>query len=235
MRKRGSLYRRAAAIMLVLAMLFGMTGCRLFRKSKAEQAVEYMNAKYDDEFTFKSYASGDSRSYVFLSSKKFPDANIQANCSRKKDGTCYDFIDNYVYCKYEDQTREFLQKFFEEVFECEVKVDCNLNGSGTGLNKNFTNETTFDELVHDSQYSISGLIMVSDKFNITDKDEIINRVKSHINKENIVITCSIIFPRNRSEFNLQIDDYNKTFKLPRLRISMSNYNEYINIDWFNAN
>ena len=188
MRKRGSLCRRAAAIMLVLAMLFGMTGCRLFRKSKAEQAVEYMNAKYDDEFTFKSYASGDSRSYVFLSSKKFPDANIQVNGDKQKDGS-YQFWDNYLYCKYENQTRDFFKKFLEEVFQCEVYVDYDL-GYGLIPKDDLNSETTFDEFIHSTTYGIVFTALVSDKCKFK-KDDIESRLKNAIIGENINITLMI--------------------------------------------
>ncbi len=228
MRKRGSLYRRLAAIMLVLAMLFGMTGCRLFRKSKAEQAVEYMNAKYDDEFTFKSYASGDSRSYVFLSSKKFPNANIQANCSRKKDGTCYDFIDNYVYCKYEDQTREFLQDFFEDVFECEVKVKYDI---GTDFNKDLTNGTTFDEFIHNSKVGI--IVMVSNKCILSDK-EIEACLKDEILKEGLILRLTCEFPSQDLQFEKGVVvDSNGIEEIKIFMAWMKNKNEFSTYEWRN--
>lgn len=152
--------KRLLSISLVLILLLGVAGC-MFRKSKAEAAIEYMENKYDDTFTFTHYMAGDPKSYVILKSEKFPDANVQVNGYSLKDGE-YEFWDNYVYCKYEDETRDFLENFFECVFECEVKINYDI-GYGYISKDDLTDNTTFDEFIHSTTYGIVFTVLVSDK------------------------------------------------------------------------
>ena len=187
--KKITLLKRIVLICLVLLFVMPITGCKK-QPSKAEQAVAYMNAKYDDEFTFKYYAAGDSKSVAAVQSQKFPNAQeIQVRGNRRDDGT-YEFWDNYVYFKYEEETKTFYKDFFEEVFQCEVTIRYSLRGIGNGLYKDFTNEMTFEEFIHNHKVFIE-LSVSDEKFCCKDKAEIENLIKSAIIDNNLILSTNL--------------------------------------------
>lgn len=235
MRKTFIIAKRLLSILLIFILMLGTVGC-MFKQSqsKAEAAIEYMEEKYDDKFTFDGYPVGDSSSIVFLKSEKFPDANVQVNGNKLENGE-YEFWDNYVDCKYENQTREFLKDFFESIFNCEVKV-FPLEGMGVRLSNHFDDETTLDEFIHSPYNSLGDCVMVSSTFKIEDEDteQILNKLKDRISEENIIIGCLIYFCPSQEEFDLGLKNgAAKLLKMSQLYISMSDYNEYLNIIWRN--
>ena len=211
--KKTTLLKRIVLICLVLLFVMPITGCKK-QPSKADQAVAYMNAKYDDEFTFKYYPVGDSRSYAFLSSKKFPDANVQVAGEKRDDGT-YKFWDNYVYFKYEEETKTFYKDFFEEVFQCEIEVEYRLQySSGTNLRKDFTDEMTFNEFIHNHDVSFYKVLVLDEKYRYKDKSEIENLVKSAIVDNNLILSA-----------NIYIDGHGT------LDIAMIEHEEFVIFEW----
>lgn len=136
-----------------------------------------------------------------------------------------------MYCKYEDKTREFLQDFFEDVFECEIKVQY---GIGGGIPKNdFDDKTTFEKYLHDSQNCIGSNIMVSNKFNLTSEKQIEDRLKNLANQNNVLISCGIYFAESDSNFEKGFDDLANFSDLPQVHLMMKNHNEYVYVDWRN--
>jgi len=125
--------RKTSAIILVITILMGVSGCmnnnynKPKRISIQEHMLNYIQARYpDDIFTYIALhggGAGITERQILVKSEKFPERNILVTYNNI-DGKEI-FGDNYIYLLYEDQTREFIDEILSGVFADEYRLSYN--------------------------------------------------------------------------------------------------------------
>lgn len=123
------------------------------RNSTVDKMVAYMNDKYDDHFEYSAPFGGGpgaTSKQIIVSSEKYPEARVWVQYY-EQDGK-ETFTDNYVSYKYEEQTRDLLEKLLTEAFHGSATLFYKVGSKGT-VNQ-FTEQTTFEEYISDIKAKI---------------------------------------------------------------------------------
>jgi len=200
-------------------------------ESTVDKMVDYMNTKYSDHFEYYAPFGGGpglTSNEIIVKSEKFPDAEIVV-AYYVQDGEDV-FIDQYIDYKYEQQTRELLQKLLEEAFECDVFLSFGVGG--TGAKNNFTDTTTFKEYISSKEsYLGFNAIVLKDAKDI-DSDIIESRLLAALTEHDIVIGGSVYFANDEATFKPLEELASKDRRsLKCLDFSISNSQKFDYCEW----
>lgn len=120
--------------LVLLAVMMGVTGCMINRTSFQEEAVSYMEEKYDESFTWIDPVDGQlgsSRKRGYVSSSNFPGEKILVEGDRGEKET---FRDNYVAYLQNAEACQELQTIASAVDE-NWKAFCSPEEIGLSLGK----------------------------------------------------------------------------------------------------
>ncbi len=114
------------------------------KKFSLEECEQYLNNKYDGNFTFSRAADESqptaSLMKVYYRSDKYPDSEVYVVA--EKNGDTISYSDNYIAVKYEDDTRTLYTKAAEEVYgKCRVLYEI----SPAVLDDSFSDSTAVSE------------------------------------------------------------------------------------------
>lgn len=238
--KNKKILKSAVLMLLILLLLFGTVGCKK-QPSTVDKMLAYMHEKYDDNFTYVDSFDGGldkETKWIMVKSEKHPDWDVRVYYSAW--GGDEKITDNYICCKYKKQAYEKFENMLESVFECDVKIDpmfsvTERKDAKTGKRSDFNSSTTFEEFINSPYVRIYGNAMISPEFELKDKNNLENKLKTFIEKENLIINSFIIFPKNSYLFEQGFDLKAYEQKgIEQLHIIMYEHNEYEKIEWSNV-
>ncbi len=223
-----NLISKAILLCISAILMTGVTGC-MSNESYVDKMVAYMNEKYDDTFEYSApYGGGPgaTSTQIVVKSEKYPDAQIWVEYYTE-DGKDI-FADNYVSYKYEEQTRDVLQKLLTDVFQSDVKLRYTVGTKGV-LN-NFTDNTTFDEYASDSASRIGFRAFIFDTGSATSNAE--SKLKEALEESGYVLSGLVFITDDKAAFE-------KAFSLPakelsniaQMQISMDAPHSFLMYEW----
>lgn len=173
--------KKISILILGLILMMGVSGCMNnseIKKTSTNELVNYMNEKYDDEFSFKAPfggGAGANTKQIIVCSQRYPEYDIWVEHSY--DDNSYN--DNYTDYRFKDKYEKTLSKDLSNILNCETKVKREIATSGSYTQ--FANDITFDEYMNtEEQFSdFTAVIMISDS---VDKEVIENKLSLVFNK-----------------------------------------------------
>lgn len=152
---------------LILPALFalGVSGCRTEKgeeqsKMKGQEHIlEYMENKYDQEFTYKGYQS-NNREYVEILAEcsELPGDSILVYASRGENGE-WTYKDNYMAYYYHDEVEASVRKILQKIYGEDVKVSVHIQN--TALSDEITPESTIEEFTGFADNGLTTYIAVN--------------------------------------------------------------------------
>lgn len=226
MRKNFIIAKQLLSILLAFVLLLGATGC-MFKESKEEQAIEYMNNKYDDTFTFDGYAGGDSSFLLLMKCNKFPDETIYVTPNKDENGN-YVFSDNYLFLKYKKEATEEIQNMLEYVFNCDVKLTL------SGGDGNLSGETSFEDFISSYQSGIFVSAIVSNDYGEINKNTIESRLKDGFKNHHMIFSAIISFAETEEQFEKRGTLPNSAYAdIPYITFTMKETGKFEFLAWRN--
>ena len=129
--------KKAAAWFMLLACVIGVTGCMMNRPSFQEEALSYLQEKYNENFQWIEPAGGhfgSSRKSGYVSSSSLPGEKILVTGER---GNLETFKDNYMAHLLNDEASSKLQEIASSV-DAQWRVFCKPKEVGLSIGKNTT-------------------------------------------------------------------------------------------------
>lgn len=200
---------------LSLAMLVGssMYGCFFNAEdnSRSDRMVEYINDKYDDEFTFESVYGGHVGSdnhKIIVSSEKFPGEEIIVFCDASGDEEVYS--DNYLGIKFEEQTAELISDTLSEAFGEDPFIY--YFPSDYSMTSGASDDTSFEEYISSPSSGIDFIAIVNCKADEFSEDEVVGKVQNCLKDAGICATGTMFFDTQGTDIsNLNGDDYYENY------------------------
>ena len=182
-------------------------------KSAHDKMLNYMNEKYDDEFTYKSPFGGSvgiDAWQIIVSSKKYPNADVWVEYLIE-DGK-EEFYDNYIDYKYEEQTREYLQKLLKESFGEEIRLVYNVGSGGT--RNMYDAKITFEEYIKGRDNPICFSADINTELYDLNQEKIISEItNAFIVENNMRVVGKLYFQKNETSlFFITNEDGIETYK-----------------------
>lgn len=192
--------KKISILILSVILMMGVSGCMNnsdIKKTSSNELVDYMNEKYDDEFSFKAPfggGAGASSKQIIVSSKKYPEYDIWVEYSYDDDS----YNDNYTDYRFIDEYEKVLSKDISNLLNCETKVKREIATSGSYTE--FANDITFDEYMNtEKQFSdFTAVIMISDS---VDKKIIEDKLSLVFNKYASGFYGNIYFVDNNEDLD----------------------------------
>lgn len=194
-----------------------------------EQMIEYMEEKYDDEFEYyDSFGGSATRKNCLLISEKYPDDHITASFSLEDGQIVY--RDNYTHCRYREDTEKYLKDMLEKHFGVDVIIS--YSPTSTGTVNNFTYATSFEEFVMSVESVLDCKVVVSEKFEITDKSKILSEIEGMISESGLKLDLDIYFAKDENTFKSYDDmTLKESDSLERIVIFMNRNKEIYTSEW----
>jgi len=218
-------------LLLIAAIL--LTGC-IRPKNAVKKMIEYLTGRYDDTFTYYAPFGGNISStstQAIFTCEKLPGAKIWAMCWME--GEEYRFHDNYVWYKYESQTKDLFEEITASAFGCEALVDYSIMDMIS--NDSFTNETTFEEFMASPNSFHTILAVVSYDRPEMSREQIEANLKREIDMHGVVTSGRIYFADSPDNFVSFIDlTWEDMDTLLCAEFRMSGLGQYEKFDWSNV-
>lgn len=170
------------------------------RNSTVDKMVAYMNEKYDDHFEYSAPFGGEpgaTSKQIIVSSEQYPEARIWVQYY-ERDGREV-FTDNYISYKYEEQTRNLLEKLLADAFHGKVALFYKVGSKGT-VNQS-AEQTTFEEFISDSKAKIGFQACVLLETSESDTSQLKKEWEEAIKPSGLVAFGTIYFTDNVETFN----------------------------------
>jgi len=167
-------------------------------KSAYDKMLNYMNKKYDDEFTFKSPfggGAGADTKQMIVSSKKYPEYDIWVEYSYEDET----FNDNYIDWKYKTMLEEYLKGGLENKLNATVNVKCEVSTSGSYASYN--GDVAFEEYLNEEKQK-NAFSAVVKNVNIDDKNKLEEQITEIFNEPKSGFFGTIYFVEDNVDFDL---------------------------------
>lgn len=221
------------AYILVLALSFS-NGSINSLSNMEENAVNYMNKTYKDTFTFISHADDMNRPEtevvpyheVYVSSKKYPDKIISVYCDKDSETILFD---GYLEVKYEDETRQLIQKCVDKISNQNYlfyELD-----QMNGFSKETKNFATYRSSAESDIY-FEAVIQVDDNYN---KADIVHNLEIALSDAHLCCQGKI-YVNSKINFDIINDDTFTKYRGSQfydnmLTFEMDNPEGFAVIDW----
>lgn len=210
--------KKISILILSVILMMGVSGCMNNSENKkisSNELVDYMNEKYDDEFSFKTPfggGAGVSTKQIIVSSKKYPEYDIWVEYSYEDNS----YNDNYIDYKYKTSLEKYLQECFENAFETDADVKCEISTSGSYVI--FDADISFEEYLNEVKQK-NAFSAVVKNVKTEDKDKTEKQLAEIFNKLKSGFFGTIYFVENNMEVTsfLEKNIYEKN-EYPNVRI-----------------
>ena len=182
------------------------------KKSKftTDEILQYMEQKYDENFTYVKPKDADQPGAyslsVFLKNEKYPERLILAECRLTEVNGEKSFSDNYCSIMYEDQTRELFTQISKSVFpdsKTRYIVEKNISTSNT--------EGTvdpFEKFLSSESSCLSFTVLVEPGHGSDKKEQELRSLCDLLIQKKIVCSVKIVFSDDTEQFEtFSCDEY----------------------------
>lgn len=202
--------RKTLSLFLCVVMLLGvMCGCKNNPNFTVDEILEYMNEKYDEEFTYIRPADlyePESDSFeIFVASDKYPDDMIYAKCLLNTETGEKRFLDNYVSYIYEDEVRDLLTELTQEVYtDAKVRYVPIYKTASTHSSEGIP---TLEQYLSRTYSSISYMILLPNEHDETLYKEEMNALIEKLKEKKVVCSITIAYSNDRTQYDSFVTDY----------------------------
>jgi len=200
--------RKTLSLFLCVVMLLGvMCGCKNNPNFTVDEILEYMNEKYDEEFTYirpaDIYQPTSDSFEIFVASDKYPDDMIYAKCLLNTETGEKRFCDNYVSYIYEDEVRDLLTELTQEVYpDAKIRYAA-LYGTSSDSGQDVP---SLEQYLSRTSSSIDYMILLPDEHDETLYKEEMNALIENLKKKKVVCSIIIAYSKNRADYDSFITD-----------------------------
>lgn len=200
--------RKTLSLFLCAVMLLGvMCGCKNNPNFTVDEILEYMNEKYDEEFTYirpaDIYQPTSDSFEIFVASDKYPDDMIYAKCLLNTETGEKRFCDNYVLYIYEDEVRDLLTELTQEVY-ADAKVRyAPIYAAATDSSKRIP---SLEQYLSRSSSSIDYMILLPDEHDETLYKEELNALCMALKEKKVVCDITIAYSNDRAHYDSFVTD-----------------------------
>ena len=201
--------RKTLSLFLCVVMLLGvMCGCKNNPKFTVDEILEYMNEKYDEEFTYirpaDVYQPTKESFEIFMASDKYPDEEIFAKCIYNSETGEKRFLDNYVSYIYEDEVRDLLTELTQEVYaDAKVRYVPLYWTASTNSDEDIP---TLEQYLSRTYSSISYMILLPDEHDVTLYKEEMNALIEKLEEKKVVCSITIAYSNDRTQYDSFVTD-----------------------------
>jgi len=227
------IWRMLAFLATATLLITALSGCGNSKRPKnaVKEMIKYLSAKYGDSFEYYAPFGGTPSStttQALFSCEGLPGAQIWAMCYMEEGE--YKFRDDYLWHKYEPQTRALFEEIANAAFGCETTVDYSI---GTKCyNEAFTGETTFEEFIATPHAYHFFIAVVSNERADLSKEGMEANIKRAIDARHAVTDGRIFFADSPDSFQryfeLSLDEKDKML---RAEFTMSGLSVYDSFEW----
>lgn len=142
-----------------------------------DKALNYLNSKYDDTFTSKSYSSSNwayEYASITFNSEKYPDFVVEVRAYKNDDGT-YSYQDNYFKCFMHDEAVVFFESMVNDVEPLTVKV----RFPGTIWSDELNKAVSFNEWVSNGNCTVDVFFITRQELADEDKDTVVHNIANN--------------------------------------------------------
>jgi hypothetical protein len=168
------------------------------KQSSADKMMEYINSKYDDHFTYKARSGvGTGIPEILVNSEKYPEADIWVQVLNKEGKDI--FTDNYVYYKYEAQTRALIAETIKNALDSEVRTNYSIE---TKCPRNtFGEQTTLEEFASSEDVHLTFIATVAPGYVIQDEDALAQIITDIFQGKINITRGMVFFARDEGEYD----------------------------------
>jgi len=201
--------RKTLSLFLCTVMLLGvMCGCKNNPKFTVDEILEYMNEKYDEEFTYirpaDVYQPTSDSFEIFVASDKYPDDMIYAKCLLNTETGEKRFCDNYVSYIYEDEVRNLLTELTQEVYtDAKVRYVPLYGAASSDSNEDIP---TLEQYLSRTSSSIEYMIMLPDEHDETLYKEELNALREKLEENKVVCMINILYSNDHEQYDSFVTD-----------------------------
>jgi len=207
--------RKTLSLFLCVVMLLGvMCGCKNNANFTVDEILEYMNEKYDEEFTYIRPADlyePESDSFeIFVASDKYPDDMIYAKCLLNTETGEKWFCDNYVSYIYEDEVRTLVTELTHEVYaDAKVRYVPLYGAASSDSNEEIP---TLEQYLSRTSSSIDYMIMLPDEYDETLYKEEMNALIEKLEEKKIVCGVTVVYSNDRTQYDSFVTNERPNFE-----------------------
>ena len=197
-------------LLVFIMLIVGVSGCMFNKKdSFQQQAQDYLSEKYGEQFTYLdtygSYSGTDVHE-IYFSSQKYSNAEITVQCV--KNGSEYEFTDNYLSIRFAQRTDELLRSIIDDLFGSNYFYLRKI--SRYGSSEKVTDFSDFSQYIADPSSDIVLTAIVSCEVNDTEAME--RRIMDALQRSGIRCKGTIYFDPLRTDFSdLSEANYEKEY------------------------
>jgi len=160
-----------------------------------DQALNYMNEKYGEEFTFVSVTGatmGGNTSKMIVSCESLQDAEIIVSCTKNDDGS-YTFRDNYMAHYYKSDLISAVESVVNEVYG---KGKIFYTVSNDVLPDQYDINTQFETYTSEQESMIDLIIVLDESSKIETKDVDLEEFRRLLYKRGLIISGRLYYSIN---------------------------------------
>ena len=222
--------KKISILILSVILMMGVSGCMNssdIKKTSSNELVDYMNEKYDDEFSFKAPfggGAGANSKQILVSSTKYPEYDIWVEKSMLNS----EYNDNYTDYKLKSEVESIFTKQIEEQFNSSAIVIRNIQTSGAYAK--YDRSTTIMEYLNTPAQNIGFSAVIADS-DYSKHEHVEKKLTQIFEKYNSNVYGSVYFVDNEED----IDDFFKKElteqqKYPYVKVNKMNSN-VVEFDW----
>ena len=206
--------RKTLSLFLCVVMFLGvMCGCKNNPKFTVDEILEYMNEKYDEEFTYirpaDVYQPTSDSFEIFVASDKYPDDMIYAKCLLNTETGEKRFCDNYVSYIYEDEVRDLLTELTQEVYpDAKIRYTA-LYGTSSDSGQDVP---SLEQYLSRTSSSIDYMIMLPDEYDETLYKEEMNALIEKLEEKKIVCGVTVVYSNDRTQYDSFVTNERPNFE-----------------------
>lgn len=212
--KMKGIFKRITLAILPILVLIAFTSCSLENQFSPEGVIEYLNSKYDTEFTYLETVGDGELTYrknvsAYVTHLDHEDRQVFVVAELTQDGVKYS--DSYIALKYEEDTRKYLNDMVGKVFKDYKLIYTPV--SGQTFSDEFNNDTSFDEYRINPRNLLRFDIILPDNYNWDYKNASVSHIETKIINSGTHCTVNVYRAKTKEIYdsiNSYSDYYDKT-------------------------
>lgn len=199
-----NILKKTAIISLCfITMMTAMSGCSQKNKLSVNDCLSYMKDKYGIEFTLLDDNGinevTSSVLEIYVQCSEYPGKRILVMEERLNNGESAVFHDNFLFVKYNEQTKATAEQFASEVYG-ECKVVCEISAYGVQPDE-FDSTTTFEEFCAVRASDIWFEVLLPTNHSDSDKENELKKLEQKCIDNRFACICDVYYMSDADAYN----------------------------------
>ena len=200
---KNALKKIAIISLCFITMMTAMSGCSQKNKLSVNDCLSYMKDKYGIEFTLLDDNGinevTSSVLEIYVQCSEYPGKRILVMEERLNNGESVVFHDNFLFVKYNEQTKATAEQFASEVYG-ECKVVCEISASGVQPDE-FDSTTTFEEFCAVRASDIWFEVLLPTNHSDSDKENELKKLEQKCIDNRFACICDVYYMSDADAYN----------------------------------